>query len=134
MGLNNASSYLSSIFSNLTTIPKAGIASYSDSPIGIASYYAPVLDETTHTLVNPTPTLLIDANLNDPPYNKGSYPAHDESSYYFGTNTPLDDMNTAQQTADFSPNPMDENWGGSAYTQSLVDKGFYKDNEVKLRA
>jgi len=31
-----------------------------------------------------------------------------------------------------SPNPMDPNWGGEAYTQELVDKGYYKGNEVKL--
>jgi hypothetical protein len=27
---------------------------------------------------------------------------------------------------------MDPNWGGSAYTQSLIDKGYYKDEEVKI--
>jgi hypothetical protein len=27
---------------------------------------------------------------------------------------------------------MDPNWGGSAYTQGLVDKGYYKENEVKI--
>ena len=33
----------------------------------------------------------------------------------------------------YSPNPMDENWGGAAFTQSLIDKGYYKDNEVSIR-
>ena len=32
-----------------------------------------------------------------------------------------------------SPDPMDTNWGGSEYTEKLVDKGYYADNEVKLR-
>jgi hypothetical protein len=32
-----------------------------------------------------------------------------------------------------SANPMDQNWGGAAYTQSLVDKGVYKDNEVSIK-
>jgi hypothetical protein len=31
-----------------------------------------------------------------------------------------------------SPNPMDTNWGGSDYTQGLVDKGYYADNEVTI--
>jgi hypothetical protein len=31
-----------------------------------------------------------------------------------------------------SPNPMDPNWGGAAYTQSLIDKGYYKDDEVSI--
>jgi hypothetical protein len=27
---------------------------------------------------------------------------------------------------------MDENWGGATYTQSLVDNGYYKSNEVSI--
>jgi hypothetical protein len=27
---------------------------------------------------------------------------------------------------------MDPNWGGSQYTQELVDKGYYKENEVSI--
>jgi len=27
---------------------------------------------------------------------------------------------------------MDDNWGGATYTQNLVDKGYYKDNEVAI--
>ena len=30
-----------------------------------------------------------------------------------------------------SPDPMNPNWGGAAYTQSLVDKGYYKENETQ---
>jgi len=31
-----------------------------------------------------------------------------------------------------SPDPMDPNWGGAEYTKSLVDKGYYKENEVQI--
>jgi hypothetical protein len=31
-----------------------------------------------------------------------------------------------------SANPMDPNWGGQDFTQTLVDTGFYKDNEVNI--
>jgi hypothetical protein len=41
-------------------------------------------------------------------------------------------MNVKQQTTVVSPNPMDDNWGGSKYTQQLVDKGYYKENEVQI--
>jgi hypothetical protein len=41
-------------------------------------------------------------------------------------------MNMKQEAAPVSPDPLDPNWGGSDYTQSLVDKGYYKDNEVSL--
>ena len=80
----------------------------------------------------PNPTLLVDATRNDPPYNQGSYPAYDQTSYYIGTTTPLDVMDMQQEAAKVSPNPMDPNWGGAAYTQSLVDKGYYKENEVRI--
>jgi len=80
----------------------------------------------------PNPTLLVDATRNDPPYNKNSYPAFDQSSYYVGTTTPLDQMNTQEENMLYSPNPMDDNWGGAEYTQSLVDQGYYKDDEVQI--
>jgi hypothetical protein len=88
----------------------------------------------------PNPTLLVDATRNDPPYNTNSLPSYDQTDYYVGTTTPLDKMDNNNNTqeenmlyAGPSANPMDSNWGGADYTQSLVDKGYYADNEVKLR-
>ena len=75
----------------------------------------------------------MDATQNDQPYNKNSYPAYDASSYYVGTTTPLDQMNEQQENMLYSPNPMDQNWGGPDYTQNLVDQGYYKDNEVSIQ-
>lgn len=110
--------------------PQAGL------PPSIASSYGNIINETSlgdpNALAYPNPTLLVDATRNDPPYNKNSYPAYDESSYYVGTTTPLDAMDIAQENSNVSPNPMDPNWGGAEYTQDLVDKGYYKENEVKL--
>ena len=82
----------------------------------------------------PNNTLLVDATRNDPPYNKNSYPAYDNTSYYVGTTTPLD-TNIKQQSENmlYSPDPMDDNWGGVEYTQDLIDRGVYADNEVKIR-
>ena len=77
-------------------------------------------------------TLLVDSNHDDAPYNYGGYPAFDNSTYYTGKITPLDDMNTKAQQQAVSPNPMDDNWGGADYTQKLVDEGYYKGNEVSL--
>ena len=81
----------------------------------------------------PNPTLLVDATQNDPPYNKNSYPSFDPTSHYVGTTTPLDNINQQQENMLYSPDPMDDNWGGIEYTQSLVDKGVYAGNEVALR-
>lgn len=105
-------------------------------PPSIASSTGDIIQESTlgdsDALAYPNPTLLVDATRNDPPYNKNSYPAYDETSYYIGTTTPLDAMDMSQEKSGVSPNPMDPNWGGSQYTQDLVDKGYYKDNEVSL--
>ena len=82
--------------------------------------------------VYPNPTLLVDATQNDPSYNINSYPAHDQTSYYVGTTTPLDKMNQQKENLLYSDDPMDPNWGGIDYTQNLVDQGYYKDNEVNI--
>lgn len=82
----------------------------------------------------PNPTLLVDATRNDYPYNKNSYPAYDESSFYVGTTTPLDtEQNENMLYSGPSANPMDKNWGGAEYTQSLIDKGYFSDNEVSIQ-
>ncbi len=75
-------------------------------------------------------TKLIDASRNDPPYNQGSVAGYDESSFYVGMKTPLDEMNNSK--GQVSADPMNPNWGGPEYTQSLVDAGAYKGNEVKI--
>ena len=111
--------------------PQAGL------PPSIASSTGEIISESSlgdpNALAYPNPTLLVDATRNDPPYNKNSYPAHDQTSYYVGTTTPLDAMDTTQEKSGVSPNPMDPNWGGSQYTQELVDKGYYKENEVSIQ-
>ena len=110
--------------------PQAGL------PPSIASSSGQMIMESTlgtpDSLAYPNPTLLVDATRNDPPYNEGSYPAHDQTDYYIGRTTPLDIMDVKQQQSQLSPNPMDPNWGGSSYTQDLVNKGYYKENEVKI--
>jgi hypothetical protein len=118
------------------TEPQAGLPPSDASPMGIASQVHPIMESSLgdpNALAYPNPTLLVDATRNDPPYNKRSYPGYDETSYYIGTTTPLDMMDIAQEQAPISPNPMDSNWGGAEYTQSLVDKGYYKQNEVHIK-
>ena len=77
-------------------------------------------------------TKLVDATQADQPYNQGGYPAFDQSSYYVGALTPLDQIKNSNYNMLYSDNAMDPNWGGSDYTQSLVDSGYYKNNEVSI--
>jgi hypothetical protein len=62
-------------------------------------------------------------------YNKNSYPAFDANNQDIGLDTPLDKMFHENESS-VSPNPMDTNWGGPEFTDQLIQKGFYKDNEV----
>jgi hypothetical protein len=115
--------------------PQAGLPPSTTPPIGIASLVPPFMEtalEPVGDLAYPNPTLLVDATINDPPYNQNSYPSYDPTNYYIGTTTPLDSMNIQQEKAKLSPNPMDSNWGGSSYTEELVNKGYYKNNEVSI--
>jgi len=52
-----------------------------------------------YTQSRPNPTLLVDAGRGDPPYNKNSIPAHDQSNMYIGATTPLDASATLIQGA-----------------------------------
>ena len=115
--------------------PQAGLPPSTRAPVGIASQVIPMTEPSLEPVGDqayPNPTPLVDATRNDPPYNQNSYPAHDQTNYYVGTTTPLDMMDVKQEAAKVSPNPMDPNWGGSSYTQDLVDKVYYKENEVSL--
>jgi hypothetical protein len=77
-------------------------------------------------------TPLVDATRSDPPYNQGGYPAFDQSSYYVGAITPLDQIKNSNYNMLYSDNAMDPNWGGPEYTQALVDADYYKANEVNI--
>lgn len=60
---------------------------------------------------------------------ENGYPAYDQSAYYVGA---LDQIENSHYNMLYSDNPMDPNWGGAEYTQSLVDTGYYKGNEVSI--
>jgi hypothetical protein len=103
-------------------------------------------DTNTNTNTNTNNTLLVDANRANTPYNTNSVAGFDQSSYYVGTTTPLDSIGSNANLlytngkgieddisiVGKSANAMDANWGGQNFTQTLVDTGFYKDNEVNI--
>jgi hypothetical protein len=59
-------------------------------------------------------TLLVDSTRNDPPYNTGSYPAHDPSTYYMGKITPLDSLKIPEFNMLYSDNSI-ESWKNTKY-------------------
>ena len=79
-------------------------------------------------------TKLLDASRNDPPYNVNSYPGYDNSNVDQGEFTPDMMLDYVTASTGLSPDPMDPNWGGSDFTQTLVDGGYYKPDEVLFYA
>jgi hypothetical protein len=53
-----------------------------------------------------------------------------DTQYHKASLSPSDRMTEEQGEQPISPDPMDPNWGGAEYTQSLVDKGYYAENEI----
>jgi hypothetical protein len=125
-----------SLDSNATTFPdKPGIPDFTD--ISTTSDGSTSAIPSSQLSINPNDRypnlerqLLINAGRNDPPYNQNSYPAYDDTSFYHGVVTPLDQMDINQEAKAISPNAMDPNWGGGDYTQNLIDIDYYKANEV----
>jgi hypothetical protein len=62
-----------------------------------------------------------------PPMNANSYPAFDPMEPNAGN--PKDHI---KKLRGLSANPMDPNWGGDAYTQSLIDSGKYSGDNVSI--
>jgi hypothetical protein len=128
-----------------TSLPNTNTSFANNNP---SINYNPLINSGTsmgNDDSSPINTLLVDANRNNIPYNTNSVAGFDQSSYYVGTNTPLDNIGSnanllyknGKDGKDVSiigksANPMDSNWGGKDFTQALVDTGFYKDNEVNI--
>ena len=83
---------------------------------------------------NPNPTtLLTDAGRNDAPYNSGSLPSFDSQNQNIGKITPLDNMDEQTENMLYTnANPMSDSWMGADYTQDLVDKGYYAEDNVNI--
>lgn len=75
---------------------------------------------------------IIDANIdNDPDFNINQHYSFDPQNQYIGLDTPIDKLFHDNKNK-YSANPMDTNWGGHKYTQSLIDRGDYKEDQVSI--
>ena len=74
-------------------------------------------------------TPLLDASREQPPFNVNSYPGYNYSDTDQGDFTPDMMLDYIAESTGLSPNPMDSNWGGADFTQTLVDKGYYTDDK-----
>jgi len=114
--------------------PQGGLPP-SISPYNLASPHPLVISTPSTTTTLPSSSSL--SNTSTPyntsnssnPYSISSTSTPTSSS----TSTPTSSSTSLETSkSTISPNPMDPNWGGSEYTQNLIDKGVYKNNSVSV--
>jgi hypothetical protein len=80
---------------------------------------------------SPAPAALVelmDASRDNPPFNNQMYDGYDPLNFNIGDYTSQDAVFRAKElTMQYSDNPMDSNWGGIRYSESVVDSGAYVD-------
>ena len=94
------------------------------SPLNLQGGLPPVASEGA-VPANANANFIDDADK--PPMNAGSYPAFDPMEPNAGSA-----KGQTKKLKGLSANPMDPNWGGDAYTQSLIDAGKYSGDEVSI--
>lgn len=97
------------------------------SPLELDGGLPPALTTTKSPIES---RLLLDSNVDDPPYNSNMYPSFDPINLDVGTITPIDDLFHAKEKWKLSDNPMDSNWGGPHFSEEIVDRDYYVDNYV----
>ena len=78
---------------------------------------------------SPAPAALVqmmDASRDNPPFNNEMYSGFDPLNFNMGDYTTQDaDFRAKELTMKYSDNPMDSNWGGQKYSESVVNSGAY---------
>lgn len=94
------------------------------SPLDLQGGLPPVADPSA-VAANANANFIDDADK--PPMNANSYPPFDPMEP--NVSSPKDNI---KKLKGLSANPMDPNWGGDAYTQSLIDAGKFSGDEVSI--
>lgn len=80
---------------------------------------------------SPAPAALVqmmDASRDNPPFNNQMYDGFDPLNFNMGDYTTQDaEFRAKELTMKYSDNPMDANWGGKTFSESVVDSGVYID-------
>jgi hypothetical protein len=80
---------------------------------------------------SPAPAALVqmmDASRDNPPFNNQMYDGFDPLNFNMGDYTTHDAaFREKELTMKYSDNPMDANWGGKQYSESVVASGVYAD-------
>jgi hypothetical protein len=80
---------------------------------------------------SPAPAALVqmmDASRDNPPFNNEMYSGFDPLNFNMGDYTTQDaEFRAKELTMKYSDNPMDSNWGGKQYSETVVASGAYID-------
>ena len=95
------------------------------SPLDLQGGLPPVAASGAVAAANANANFIDDADK--PPMNASSYPAFDPMEPNAGPA-----KGQLKKLKGLSANPMDPNWGGDSYTQSLIDAGKYAGDEVSI--
>lgn len=98
------------------------------SPTDLQGGLPTLKNDIAEQIKHPLPVL--DANREMLPFNQGNYAGFDPIGLFVGQYTEIDKIHDSTANQLTSPNPADVNWGGVQYTQQLIDKGVYNDNNV----
>lgn len=103
--------------------------SVSDPQSGLPPFVSPINSNAESAAATGVSSLFnSDASLAYP----SDLPTTTSSSAYHVGSTSISIPKIKNKSSNLSPDPMDPNWGGSDFTQNLVDQGYYKDNEVSI--
>jgi hypothetical protein len=70
------------------------------------------------------------ATSNSPALKDASFVTSEVPVPFYISAKAYDSSDQSTTTMKKSPNPMDPNWGGPDFTQTLIDRGYYKGNEI----
>ena len=78
----------------------------------------------------PPAVSIVDSNRTQAPFNADNYPGFDPYGLQQGIFSQLDEVHYSTGASGMSDNPMDPNWGGVEFSQSVVESGKYVENNV----
>jgi len=91
----------------------------------------PIQNSIRQQLSQPNPIQIMDASRENGEWNNNQHTGFDPTGLYVGKYTTIDAIHDSTfRGQSLSENPMDSNWGGIMHTESAIEAGKYKENEV----
>ena len=120
------------------TYDASGGSSYKvrPSPVDLQGGLPPVMGNGSQPTLPMPPSgttdlsQIYDESHDKPAFGATEYTGMDPEGQLIGDYTDLDALFTQPKGGGASANPMDDNWGGTAYSAMTVSRGDYSGNEI----